>query len=134
MSKSPTQRAIAASTVRAGKTEEQGESRQAPDRHRRGDRADRRNPREPERTIIPAHRVEAVIHQPFGAYPTAVFGRYDYDAAHLKLYVEHSKRAERVGEYLDTYIRGTKDHWDYLERCGGLRHLESLKAERIFGY
>ena len=90
--------------------------------------------REPERTIIPAHRVEAVIHQPFGAHPTAVFGCYDYDAAHLKLYVEHSKRSERIGEYFDTYIHGTKDHWDYLERCGGLRHLESLKAERIFGY
>jgi len=89
---------------------------------------------EPERTIIPAHRVEAVIHQPWGAHPTAVFGRYDYDAAHLKLYVEHSKRSERIGDYIDTYIRGTKDHWEYLEKAGGLRHLESLKAERIFGY
>jgi len=48
--------------------------------------------KEPGRTIIPAHRVEAVIHQPFGAHPTAVFGCYDYDAAHLKLYVDHSKR------------------------------------------
>jgi glutaconate CoA-transferase subunit A len=90
--------------------------------------------RQPERTIIPAHRVEAVIHQPWGAYPTAVFGRYDYDAAHLKLYVEHSKRGEKIGDYIDTYIRGTKDHWDYLEKAGGMRHLESLKADRILGY
>jgi len=90
--------------------------------------------REPERTVIPGHRVEAVIHQPYGAHPTAVFGRYDYDAAHLKLYVEHSGRAGRIGEYIDSYIRGTKDHWDYLEKCGGLRHLEKLKAMRILGY
>ena len=89
---------------------------------------------EPERTILPAHRVEAVIHQPWGAHPTAVFGRYDYDAAHLKLYIEHSKRSEKIGDYIDTYIRGTKDHWDYLERSGGLAILESLKAERILGY
>jgi glutaconate CoA-transferase subunit A len=89
---------------------------------------------QPERTIIPAHRVEAVIHQPYGAHPTAVFGCYDYDAAHLKLYVEHSKRSEKIGDYIDTYIRGTKDHWDYLEKSGGLRHLESLKASRILGY
>jgi glutaconate CoA-transferase subunit A len=89
---------------------------------------------EPERTILPAHRVEAVIHQPWGAHPTAVFGCYDYDAAHLKLYVEHSKRPEKIGDYIDNYIRGTKDHWAYLEKSGGLRHLEQLKAQRIFGY
>jgi acyl CoA:acetate/3-ketoacid CoA transferase alpha subunit len=89
---------------------------------------------QPERTIIPAHRVEAVIHQPWGAHPTAVFGCYDYDAAHLKLYVEHSKRPEKIGDYIDTYIRGTKDHWAYLEKSGGLRHLEQLKASRILGY
>ena len=90
--------------------------------------------KEPERTIIPGHRVEAVIHQPWGAHPTAVFGCYDYDAAHLKLYVEHSKRADRIGGYIDTYIRGTKDHWDYLQKSGGLAHLSSLKAMRILGY
>ena len=90
--------------------------------------------KEPERTIIPAHRVEAVIHQPWGAHPTAVFGRYDYDGAHLKHYVEHSKRGEKIGDYIDAYIRGTKDHWDYLEKVGGLRYLESLSATRILGY
>ena len=90
--------------------------------------------RTPERTIIPGHRVEAVIHQPFGAHPTAVFGCYDYDAAHLKLYVEHSKRAERIGDYIDTYIRGTKDHGEYLEKAGGPQHLAGLKADPVLGY
>lgn len=90
--------------------------------------------RQPERTVIPGHRVEAVIHQPWGAHPTAVYGRYDYDAAHLKLYVEHSKRSEKIGEYLDAYVRGTKDHADYLEKCGGLRHLNELKADPMLGY
>ena len=90
--------------------------------------------REPERTIIPGHRVEAVIHQPWGAHPTAVYGRYDYDAAHLKLYVEHSKRSDRIGDYIDTYIRGSKDHWDYLDKIGGQGHLEGLKADPALGY
>jgi glutaconate CoA-transferase subunit A len=89
---------------------------------------------QPERTIIPAHRVEAVVHQPWGAHPTAVFGCYDYDSAHLKLYVEHSRRGEKIGDYIDNYVRGTKGHWDYLEKSGGMRHLESLKATRILGY
>ena len=90
--------------------------------------------RAPERTIIPGHRVEAVIHQPFGAHPTAVFGCYDYDAEHLKLYVEHSKRAERIGDYIDTYIRKPKNTREYLEKAGGLAHLASLKADPVLGY
>jgi len=90
--------------------------------------------KEPGRTIIPAHRVEAVIHQPFGAHPTAVFGRYDYDAAHLKLYVDHSKRPERIGEYIQNYILSTRNHDAYLEKVGGLRHLEGLKADPVLGY
>ena len=90
--------------------------------------------RNPERTIIPAHRVEAVVHQPFGAHPTAVFRCYDYDADHLTLYVDHVKRPDRVKEYLERYVLGTKDHWDYLEKAGGLRKLNELKADRILGY
>ena len=88
--------------------------------------------RAPERTIIPAHRVESVVHCPFGAHPTAVFGRYDYDAAHLKLYVEHSKRADKIGDYIATYIRGTRDHGDYLKKAG--LQLEELKADPVLGY
>ena len=88
----------------------------------------------PERTVIPAHRVEAVIHQPFGAHPTSVFRCYDYDAEHLTLYVEHAKNPEGVKKYLDTYIRGTRDHWEYLEKVGGLKRLNALRAERVRGY
>jgi len=90
--------------------------------------------REPARTIIPGHRVEAVIHQPFGGHPTGVFGCYDFDAEHLKLYVNHSKKAETFPEYLKTYVTGTKDHWDYLEKVGGLKRMDELKAIQIQGY
>jgi len=90
--------------------------------------------RSPERTIIPGHRVEAMIHQPFGGHPTGVFGCYDYDAEHLKLYVNHSKRPETFPEYLKTYVFGTKDHWEYLEKVGGLKRMNEVKAVRIQGY
>jgi hypothetical protein len=29
---------------------------------------------------------------------------------------------------------GTKDHWEYLEKVGGLRRMNELKADRILGY
>jgi acyl CoA:acetate/3-ketoacid CoA transferase alpha subunit len=90
--------------------------------------------RSPERTIIPGHRVEAVIHQPFGALPTAVFGCYDYDADHLRLYVEHAKEPERFKEYLKAFVFGCRDHWEYLEKLGGLRRVEELRADPILGY
>jgi acyl CoA:acetate/3-ketoacid CoA transferase alpha subunit len=90
--------------------------------------------RAPERTIIPAHRVEAVVHLPFGAHPTAVFGRYDYDAAHLKLYVEHSKRADKISDYIASYIRGTRDHREYLDKAGGAAAMQKLAADPALGY
>jgi acyl CoA:acetate/3-ketoacid CoA transferase alpha subunit len=85
----------------------------------------------PERTIIPAHRVEAVVHQPFGAYPTAVYGRYDYDAEHLRLYVGHSKKGS-IAAYLDTYVLATSDHEAFLAKAGARR--DALKADPELGY
>ncbi len=90
--------------------------------------------RQPERTVIQGHRVDAVIHQPFGAHPTAVFGCYDFDGDHLKLYVDHVRRPERVADYLNAYVLGTRDHWEYLEKVGGLKRMNELRAERGFGY
>jgi hypothetical protein len=78
--------------------------------------------------------VEAVIYQPFGAHPTAVFGCYDYDADHLKLYVGHARRPEGIMEYLKTYVMGTRDHGEYLEKVGGLKRMKELKADRVLGY
>src|SRR5262249_44230647 len=90
--------------------------------------------RNPERTIIPEHRVEAVIHQPFGAYPAACYEYYDYDSDHLRLYVGYSKKPETFSDYVNQYILGTKDHWEYLEKAGGLRQLNAIRAEKLLGY
>jgi len=48
--------------------------------------------------------------------------------------VDHVKRVERVPEYLKTYVLGTKDHWEYLDKVGGLRRMNELKADRVLGY
>ena len=90
--------------------------------------------RSPERTIIPGHRVEAVIHQPYGAVPTAVFRRYDYDAEHLQLYVEYANEPKRFREYLETYVLGCRDHAEYLVKLGGSKRMEELKADPDLGY
>ncbi len=90
--------------------------------------------RSPERTIIPGHRVEAIIHQPFGALPTCVYGCYDYDADHLRLYVKHAADPGRFQEYLKTFVFGCRDHWEFLGKLGGLPRMEELRAELISDY
>jgi len=90
--------------------------------------------REPERTTIPGFRVSHVVHLPFAAHPTGVYHAYDYDADHIRRYVNASATAEGFREYLDKYVYGIQDHWAYLERVGGTKHLTALAADPILGY
>jgi glutaconate CoA-transferase subunit A len=88
----------------------------------------------PERTVIPGLLVSHVVELPFAAHPTSVYGVYDYDAEHIERYVEATRTPESFVTFLDEYVYGVKDHWDYLEKVGGERHLNSLRADPILGY
>ena len=89
---------------------------------------------DPERTIIPGMLVSHVVELPFAAHPTSVYREYDYDAEQIESYVEASRSPEAFQNYLDQYVYGVKDHWDYLEKVGGERRLNSLRADPILGY
>ncbi len=88
----------------------------------------------PTRTIIPAHRVEAVIHQPHGAHPTAVYSCYDFDSEHLELYVKHARTSGGVREYIEKYILSTRNFEEYLEKVGGAARLAKIQADPVLGY
>jgi hypothetical protein len=45
-----------------------------------------------------------------------------------------TKTPEGTQEYLDTYVYGTKNYWEYLDKVGGLKQLDAMKAEAIWGY
>ena len=90
--------------------------------------------REPERTVIPGFLVSHVVELPFGAHPTSVYRCYDYDAEQIEAYVEAQKTRESFRAYLDRYVYGVKDHWEYLERVGGMKRLSTLRADSILGY
>ena len=90
--------------------------------------------RNPERTVIPGLLVSHVVEQPFSAHPTAVYAEYDYDAAMIERYVKAHARPDSFKAYLDEYVFGTKNEWEYLEKAGGLKHLNSLRADPILGY
>ncbi len=90
--------------------------------------------RSPERTLVPGFKVSHVVHLPFAAHPSSVYGVYDFDKEHIKLYADASRTPQGFQEYLDTYVYGVKDHWEYLEKLGGMKYLDTLLADPILGY
>ena len=90
--------------------------------------------RSPERTMIPGLFVSHVVELPFAAHPTSVYCEYDYDAEQIELYVKATRTPESFKAFLDEYVYGVKDHWEYLDKVGGLRRLNSLRADPILGY
>ncbi len=90
--------------------------------------------RYPERTLVPGFKVSHVVHLPFAAHPSSVYGVYDFDREHIKLYADASRTPQGFQEYLDTYVHGVKDHWGYLEKVGGMKYLDTLLADPILGY
>jgi acyl CoA:acetate/3-ketoacid CoA transferase alpha subunit len=90
--------------------------------------------RHPERTLVHGFRVSHVVHLPFSAHPSSVYGVYDFDKEHIKIYAEASKTLPGLEEYLDKYVYGVNDHWGYLEKLGGMKYLVALRADPILGY
>jgi glutaconate CoA-transferase subunit A len=74
------------------------------------------------------------VELPFSAHPTSVYREYDYDAKAIEKYAKATSTRESFKVYLDEYVYGVKDHWEYLEKVGGMKHLNSLKADPILGY
>lgn len=90
--------------------------------------------RYPERTLVPGFRVSHVVHLPFSAHPSSVYGVYDFDKEHINVFAQASKTPQGVQEYLQKYVFGVQDHWGYLDLVGGMKALEALRADPIKGY
>ena len=90
--------------------------------------------REPDRTVVPGFRVSHVVHLPFSAHPSSVYGIYDFDEEHIGLYADASKTPQGFQKYLEEYVYGVKDHWGYLDLIGGMKRLSDLEADPVLGY
>jgi glutaconate CoA-transferase subunit A len=88
---------------------------------------------EPDRNQIPFFVVDAVVHAPYGAHPTACYGCYDYDAHHLHEYRAAAADEAQFASYLEKYVYGVAGHAEYLERIGA-GVLERIQAMPPFGY
>jgi acyl CoA:acetate/3-ketoacid CoA transferase alpha subunit/acyl CoA:acetate/3-ketoacid CoA transferase beta subunit len=73
------------------------------------------------RTDIPGFLVDGVAEVPYGAHPCSCPGAYDYDAGHLRTYLEHA-RSGRIDDYVAECVGATEA--DYREAAVAGREAE----------
>jgi len=87
----------------------------------------------PQNNQLPSFCVDAVVHVPFGAYPTACYGKYDYDVQFLNWYKEIAADQPGFDAFIKDYILSTKDHSQVVEKACGPR-LSQIIADPETGY
>ncbi len=87
----------------------------------------------PDQNQLPFFCVDAVVHLPLGAYPTACYRHYDYDPAYLGDYKKAAQDDLLFKEYLDTFVYGVENHAALLNKVGAAQ-IERIKADPRTGY
>ena len=81
-------------------------------------------------TTVPYHYIDAVVEQPFGAYPTSTYGYYGFDADHISYYQQCARSGgQGYANYLRKYVYECESFDDFLERSAGKGRLDQLKRE-----
>jgi glutaconate CoA-transferase subunit A len=73
---------------------------------------------DPNRSLIPGLKVDAVVHCPRGAHPSYAQGYYDRDNRFYLAWEAISKDPDRLQAWLDEWVYDTKDHAGYLAKLG----------------
>ena len=81
---------------------------------------------DPNRTIIPAMAVDAVVHAPFGAHPSFVQGSYDRDNTFYRQWSGISKDPESLRSWLQEWVLDLSGPADYIAKLGPER-LDALR-------
>jgi len=82
---------------------------------------------DPNRTVIPAMIVDAVVVEPWGAHPSYAQGYYDRDNAFYVGWEAISREPAKLDSYLDEFVYGVTDRAAYLKKHPDL--LPRLKAK-----
>lgn len=88
----------------------------------------------PQETVIPSYRVDAVVHEPWGAHPTASPGHYDYDYEALQEYQHAARDPEAFRGYIRRYVLETKNFKEYLDRALTPSRMQRLRNDPRLGY
>ena len=88
----------------------------------------------PQDTLIPSYRVNALIHEPWGAHPTASPGHYDYDYEALQEYQQAARDVASFQAYIQKYVLGVKDFKAYLDKALTPSRMQRLRYDPRLGY
>lgn len=88
---------------------------------------------DPNRTIIPAHAVSAVVEVPRGAHPSYAQGYYDRDNTFIRDWIPISKDAKALRAWLQDWVYDLPDHAAYVARLGEQRWDSLAVASRPSG-
>ena len=79
--------------------------------------------------------MRAIVEQPFGAYPSAVPGYYDYDWGFWQNYTRLNRGADdAVKVWWQENVAKTKNDWEFLMHKVGWERLLGLRADPRYGY
>jgi glutaconate CoA-transferase subunit A len=87
----------------------------------------------PDRNQIPFFCVDAVVHAPMGAYPTACYQYYDYDPTRLYEYRQAALDDDGYQTYLEEEIFASANHGEMMARIDP-HQLEKIRADSRTGY
>jgi glutaconate CoA-transferase, subunit A len=73
---------------------------------------------DPNRTLIPGIKVDAVVLCPRGAHPSYAQGYYDRDNRFYLEWDAISRDPQRLAGWLDEWVHGTASHAEYVEKLG----------------
>ena len=86
---------------------------------------------DPNRVIGPSFKVRAVVHEPWGAHPSAVSGFYNRDHPFYHEYHMRTRTAEGFQQWLDKWILNIPDRNAYIAKLGEERLLSlGIKEHR----
>jgi glutaconate CoA-transferase subunit A len=86
-----------------------------------------------DQNALPPFLVDAVVHAPYGAHPTACRLFYDYDPAFLNDYKRRARDDAAWNAFLDEWVYGVPDHEQYIAKVGE-EQLARIKADPVRGY
>ena len=89
---------------------------------------------DPQRTVIPGYRVDALVHQPHGAYPTSVPGVYDYDYEALLDYQANSRKPEIFQQYLEKNVYAFDSFEEHLDHVLSPGRMHKIASDPRLGY
>ena len=87
---------------------------------------------DPNRVVGPSFKVRAVVHEPWGAHPSAVSGYYNRDHQFFHEYHKRTRTAEGFQDWLDEWVLNISNREAYVMKVGEERLLNLAVKKHLY--